>query len=126
MVWRRQALAAKELWPREGEMEVSQRRRSCECHDQYDVLVPYVDAWRWQKSCVEEKVAMLGGGEDFDDTVIVLQHPPVYTLGTRSSEANLKFDANDPPFELHRTERGGEVGVFLFDNGGISSLALTY
>jgi lipoyl(octanoyl) transferase len=55
----------------------------------------------------------LDRGEDFDDTLAVLQHPPVYTLGTRSSEANLKFDADDPPFELHRTERGGEVGVLL-------------
>jgi lipoyl(octanoyl) transferase len=58
---------------------------------------------------VEEKVAMLAAGEDFDDTVILLQHPPVYTLGTRSSEAHLKFDVEHPPFELHRTERGGEV-----------------
>lgn len=58
---------------------------------------------------MEEKIAMLGRHEDAGDTLIILQHPPVYTLGTRSTEANLKFDANDPPFELHRTERGGEV-----------------
>jgi len=107
-VWQRHALAQAKDRPQEDEVL---RRRSCECHDLYDLLVPYVDAWQWQKLCVEEKVAMLAGGEDFDDTLIVLQHPPVYTLGTRSSEANLKFDVSDPPFELHRTERGGEVGI---------------
>lgn len=102
MVWQRHAC---------GGMEVLDRERICEFHDQYDVRVPYVEAWEWQKMRVEEKVAMLSRDEDFDDTLIMLQHPPVYTLGTRSSEANLKFDVNDPSFELHRTERGGEVGI---------------
>ncbi|KAG0564698.1 hypothetical protein KC19_8G132100 [Ceratodon purpureus] len=100
VVWQRRAV---------GEVESSGGKRNCECYDQYDVRVPYVDAWQWQKLRVGEKVAMLGREEDFDDTLIILQHPPVYTLGTRSTEANLKFDVNDPSFELHRTERGGEV-----------------
>lgn len=47
--------------------------------------------------------------EDWCDTLIVLQHYPVYTLGTASSEDYLNFDIKDPPFEVHRTERGGEV-----------------
>ena len=102
VVWQRPAL---------GEIERLERKRTCECHDQHDVQVPYVEAWRWQKLRVQERVAMLGRGEDFDDTLIILQHPPVYTLGTRSSEANLKFDVDDSSFELHRTERGGEVGI---------------
>lgn len=108
--WQCHALAvAKE---QEGERDtLRSRRRSCECHDRYNELIPYTEAWQWQKLCVEEKVAMLAAGEDFDDTVILLQHPPVYTLGTRSSEAHLKFDVEHPPFELHRTERGGEVGT---------------
>ena len=43
------------------------------------------------------------------DTLIILQHPPVYTLGTASSQDNLNFDIKNPPFSIHRTERGGEV-----------------
>lgn len=77
-------------------------------------LVAYVDAWEWQKMRVEDKVRGLAVDEDVNDTLIILQHPSVYTLGTRSSEAFLKFDAKNPPFELHRTERGGEVRVLAF------------
>jgi lipoyl(octanoyl) transferase len=77
-------------------------------------LVAYVEAWEWQKLRVEDKVRGLAVDEDVNDTLIILQHPSVYTLGTRSSEAFLKFDAKNPPFELHRTERGGEVRVPFF------------
>lgn len=48
-------------------------------------------------------------GEDHSDTVIVLQHPPVYTLGTGSTEEFLKFDVHNAPFDIYRVERGGEV-----------------
>lgn len=94
-------------------LKIEDETRKCECHDQFRELVPYVQAWKWQKVRVEEKVRGLNMGEDVNDTVILLQHPPVYTMGTRSSEEFLKFDVEDPPYELHRTERGGEVGVFV-------------
>jgi hypothetical protein len=87
--------------------------RKCECHDRFRELVPYVEAWAWQKLRVEERVQALKTGEDMDDCLVVLQHPPVYTLGTRSSNDFLKFDLDNPPFELHRTERGGEVGMYV-------------
>ncbi|KAG8377707.1 hypothetical protein BUALT_Bualt08G0060800 [Buddleja alternifolia] len=47
--------------------------------------------------------------EDFAETLIILQHHPVYTLGTGSSEEYLNFDSSNVPFDLCRTERGGEV-----------------
>ncbi|KAJ7966689.1 Plastidial lipoyltransferase 2-like [Quillaja saponaria] len=40
---------------------------------------------------------------------MILQHQPVYTLGARSSEENLNFLMKDAPFDIYRTERGGEV-----------------
>ncbi|KAJ7517713.1 hypothetical protein O6H91_21G037000 [Diphasiastrum complanatum] len=83
--------------------------RKCECHDLYDVLVPYTDAWKWQKFLVEGRSATLETKADLVDSVAILQHPSVYTMGTRSSERFLHFDKQSPPFELHRTERGGEV-----------------
>ncbi|CAF1711960.1 unnamed protein product [Brassica napus] len=36
-------------------------------------------------------------------------HSPVYTMGTGSSEDYLNFDVQDAPFDVYRTERGGEV-----------------
>lgn len=41
--------------------------------------------------------------------MIVLQHLPVYTLGTGSSEDYLNFNVADSPYDMYRTERGGEV-----------------
>ncbi|XP_076933232.1 octanoyltransferase LIP2p, chloroplastic-like [Bidens hawaiensis] len=83
--------------------------RRCECYDLYKHVVPFADAWSWQKSILEDRKALIGNNEDGSDTVIVLQHQPVYTLGTASSENHLSFDINDPPLPLYQTERGGEV-----------------
>jgi lipoate-protein ligase B len=52
---------------------------------------------------------LVGTDEDHSDTLIALQHPPVYTLGTDSTEDYLHFDVKDAPFEVHRIDRGGEV-----------------
>jgi len=42
-------------------------------------LVPYLDALAWQKTLVEERRAGTIG-----DTLVLLEHPPVITLGARS------------------------------------------
>lgn len=47
--------------------------------------------------------------QDCPDTLIILQHHPVYTLGTGSSEEYLNFDIKNAPHDVYRTERGGEV-----------------
>lgn len=52
---------------------------------------------------------MIDSGEDHSDTLIALQHPPVYTLGTDNKEEYLHFNKEDAPFEVHRINRGGEV-----------------
>ncbi len=43
--------------------------------------------------------------------VIVVEHPPVVTLGTKSDASFLKFDPDHPPegVDLFRVERGGEA-----------------
>lgn len=52
---------------------------------------------------------MVNKDEDHSDMLIVLQHPPVYTLGTGSLEKYLNFDIQNAPHDIYRTERGGEV-----------------
>lgn len=76
-------------------------------HNMWNTLVPYADALEWQRSLQKERVATILDGVESSDAVILLQHPPVLTLGTRSTLDNLRSDS--PPFELFRTERGGEV-----------------
>lgn len=85
------------------------KTQHCECFNLYKELVPYRQAWSWQKSLVKEKKALIERNEHCPDSLIVLQHPPVYTMGTGSSEKFLNFDIKDAPFHVHRTERGGEV-----------------
>ena len=68
-------------------------------------LVPYIPAWDYQRSLVRERI----NHPDLDDILILLEHPPVYTLGTASQVKFLKFDPQQTDLELHRIERGGEV-----------------
>ncbi|XP_031376888.1 octanoyltransferase LIP2p, chloroplastic-like isoform X2 [Punica granatum] len=86
-----------------------QSRRKCECFDLHNELVPYGEAWAWQKDIVRKKKALIENDQDCPDTLIALQHHPVYTLGTRSSEEFLRFDPKAAPCDVYRTERGGEV-----------------
>ncbi|CAM8911630.1 hypothetical protein QQ045_033622 [Rhodiola kirilowii] len=85
------------------------RKRRCLCYDLHKELIPYKAAWDWQHAVVESRKELVRKDLDFEDTVMVLQHCPVYTLGTGSKEEFLKFDVNNAPYELYRTERGGEV-----------------
>ena len=75
-------------------------------------LVPYQQAWSAQKSLVAERIT----NPDLLDTLILLEHPPVYTLGKAASTDFLKFDyskdfiaQSDGKREIYRVERGGEV-----------------
>ena len=68
-------------------------------------IIDYQTAWTWQKSLQQERIH----DPDRSDVLILLEHPPVYTLGTGSSLEFLKFDPQQTKYELHRVERGGEV-----------------
>ena len=66
-------------------------------------------AWDWQKALLRRRLDALTAGASPPDELLLLQHAPVYTLGTGSTPAHLRFDPAAPPFPLHRTERGGEA-----------------
>jgi lipoyl(octanoyl) transferase len=67
-------------------------------------IVPYQAAWDWQKQLQQALIE----NPTQNDRLLLLQHPPVYTLGQAASEEFVKFTA-DHRHEIHRTERGGEV-----------------
>ncbi len=79
------------------------RGRSCLLYNRG--LTPYQDAWNWQKALLEARKQ----DSLLEDVLILLEHPPVYTLGQGSDPAFLKFDPTQSEYELHRIERGGEV-----------------
>jgi lipoyl(octanoyl) transferase len=67
--------------------------------------IDYQTAWIWQKSLQQERIK----DPHKPDALVILEHPPVYTLGTGSSLEFLKFDHLETEYELYRVERGGEV-----------------
>lgn len=85
--------------------------------------VPYPIAWRWQRQLVARYKAaslrqaasvdtngrQLNGSDVATDSLILLQHPPVYTLGQGADVRFLRFDPAQASYEIHRVERGGEV-----------------
>ena len=68
-------------------------------------LVKYTEAWAYQRSLVDQRI----NNPNLNDVLVLLEHPPVYTLGTGSTVDFLKFDPQVSEFEVHRIERGGEV-----------------
>lgn len=73
----------------------------------------YYTVWDQQKSFVEDKLAYLknqdqGSSKDY---LILVEHQPIYTLGTGSTPDHLKFEMDKPPpgLGIVRVERGGEV-----------------
>ena len=64
--------------------------------------VPYRDAWDVQRSI---SAAVLRG--EAPDTVLLLEHPPVITLGRRAEEGELHVP-EDADVEIVETDRGGK------------------
>ena len=62
--------------------------------------VPYEDAWAWKRRLHEERVAGTG-----PDTLLLLEHPPVYTAGKRTVPHERPFDGT-PVVDV---DRGGKI-----------------
>ncbi len=70
-------------------------------------LIPYAPAWDLQKRLAAALVAGTGG-----DTLLLLEHPPVYTLGRNSLAAHILAAPEEIARRgatVERNDRGGEV-----------------
>lgn len=84
-------------------------------------LMPYEDAWELQKRIVAQKTT-----SDFPDVILIVEHPPVVTLGRGGRQGNLLVSPDElrrNKIDLFRVERGGDVtyhgpgqqvGYFIF------------
>jgi lipoyl(octanoyl) transferase len=102
----------------DASMAIISPARHCRLIDVRDRAVPYREGWAWQKALVDQ----LREDDSASDVLILLEHQPVYTLGTASKIEHVLFNADelrcdeddrncteeDTP-QLVRTERGGEV-----------------
>jgi lipoyl(octanoyl) transferase len=68
-------------------------------------LLPYLDALQWQRLLVGDRIH----NPSLDDVLILLEHPPVYTLGQGANPEFLKFSLDKTEYDVYRVERGGEV-----------------
>lgn len=68
-------------------------------------VVSYSVALDWQRSLLQERV----NNPSLDDVLILLEHPPVYTLGQGAKQEFLKFNPETTQLDVYRVERGGEV-----------------
>jgi lipoyl(octanoyl) transferase len=69
--------------------------------------IPYADGLEIQASLVAQRQA-----EQIPDTLLLLEHEPVFTLGRNARPENLLFSADAlraRGFEVHETGRGGDV-----------------
>ena len=69
--------------------------------------VPYLDAVALQEQVREQRQA-----GKLPDTLLLLEHPPIYTLGRRSAEGELPFPEDfyrAKGIDLVATDRGGRV-----------------
>jgi lipoyl(octanoyl) transferase len=85
-------------------VDTAGRRRSVDAVSELHViragLLPYQDAWRMQRELHEARVA-----DTAPDTVLLLQHPPVYTAGKRTEPWERPLDGA-PVIEV---DRGGKI-----------------
>ncbi|HEX4574935.1 MAG TPA: lipoyl(octanoyl) transferase LipB [Gemmatimonadales bacterium] len=65
-------------------------------------LVPYADALSWQRALAAARIA----GQQAQDILLLLEHPPVVTLGRGSHDAHL---LEGEGIEVVAVERGGDV-----------------
>ena len=64
-------------------------------------LVDYAAALAWQQTLVEQRIAA-----EIPDSLVLLEHPPVFTLGRGGDE---RYLLNPGQVPVHRVGRGGEV-----------------
>jgi len=70
-------------------------------------LVPYSDAYEAMHSLAEQRAR-----DEVPDTLILLEHPPVYTAGRRSDPSHILWAEHqivEAGAELHFVDRGGSV-----------------
>jgi len=74
----------------------------CEVHNLG--LVEYADAWALQRDLAARRAS-----SDIPDTLLLLEHPPVYTTGKRNAEANLRLPPELLGAPLVTSDRGGDI-----------------
>lgn len=77
------------------------------CHVVWLGAVPYLEAWALQK-----RLAAARGADEIPDTLLLLEHPHTYTLGTSGHDEYVLLTPDELTargIEVHHVDRGGDV-----------------
>jgi lipoyl(octanoyl) transferase len=81
--------------------------RLAECRVMWLGQVPYQDAWKLQ-----EQLAVQRGADEIPDTLLLLEHPHTYTLGSSGHDEYVLLspdDLRERGIEVYHVNRGGDV-----------------
>lgn len=82
----------------------------CDLYNLAGQLVDYQLSWKYQRTLLDHLNARKKKGFVVNDSILLVQHPNIYTLGRGATEKNLKFHTYPgSEHQVLRVERGGEV-----------------
>ena len=74
--------------------------------------MPYKECWEYQQRLFNELLARQGDGSDMVGTIIVVEHPAVYTLGKSGKMSNMLINEEHLKAlgaEFYHIDRGGDI-----------------
>ena len=75
-------------------------------------LVPYAEAWQRQTEWFDNLILAKQKGEDYENCIIMCEHPHVYTLGRSGKENNMlltEAQLEKIGATLYHIDRGGDI-----------------
>lgn len=75
-------------------------------------IIPYQEAWNKQEAIMQEQIARKKNGMTTEDTLILCEHPHVYTLGKHGHQTNLLVSEDylkSQGADFVHTNRGGDI-----------------
>ena len=90
-----------------AQRDIQEREEKRPCRWAYLNLLGYREAWDLQRALVEERAQGRSG-----DSLLLLEHPPTYTVGRRGRESDLLLPRRELERRgaaVHDVDRGGEV-----------------
>lgn len=89
---------------RPGEPVALQANNSPVCEFAWLGRIDYGEAWDLQRALARQRAA-----DEIPDTLLLLEHPPVFTTGRRGPGANLRLPAEMLGAPLVEADRGGDI-----------------
>lgn len=83
-------------------------------------IIPYADAWTRQTEWFDALIRAKQAGEEYENHIILCEHPHVYTLGRSGKEGNMLLS------EEQLQKIGATLYLFLYSNGLIPMCLLKY